>query len=490
MQDLHSLMDMVQHWVAANPGLAKSIMEVSAVLGVLLVTLGGVMLAAGAILGPMALLKLSFITLAGEEGIGGAITAIKTFGTDLIGLLPGISSASLSIKGWAGVFKKITTGAKVAASSVKGFGKSISQAIARVATSPFETIKTLFGGIKSIVASSFSGLVSGLGSALSMLLSPVGLVVGALIVGAVLVYKYWDQVSAFFSGFATSFIKGIQPVLDAFSPLILALEMVWDWFEKLLSPVQSSTKELGECAAAGASFGQIVANGLNVALFPLRVVADTITWILEKLHLIPDAAKRAADAAREAKLDDKVTTLLSDMGAVTIAGQKQSEQLKGAEGKPKPLGGVNFSSLTGNMPKIANNTAQIAENTKPKGPGAIVFKNTPALQRLRGGWREPVVQQIAQNAGSVWGGIKQAAGALAIATMPYAVAQPAQAAGISPASQSQQAATAGGNVYNITINATPDHSSPQDIAAMVRREIEAIERQKGRAMRSRLRDND
>lgn len=429
MQDLRSLMDTVQQWVAANPGLAKSIMEVAAVLGVLLVALGGVMLAVGAILGPMALLKMSFVTLAGEDGVTGLVKSLFNLG---------------GIMGWVG------------------------------------------------------GLFTAIGA-------PVLAIGAALAVVALLIYEYWEPLGAFFSGFWSGLMQGLQPLITAFSPLAQAfsslgdsISSAWGWLSKFISgilkPVQLTTTEFSACAAAGESFGKLVGSAITKLTPLIQTVAGYVDHILEKLGLIPDAAERAADATRKATLDDKVNTLLGDMKAVDAAGKKQADQARQAAKKKSEAAAANsvkFDDLKGSLPRIASNTAKIADNTaKPKGPGAIVFKNTPALQRLRGGWREPVVQQVAQHVGGVWGGIKQVAGALAIATMPYAVAQPAQAARVSPASQSQHAAEAVGNVYNITINASPEHSNPQDIAAMVRREIETIERQKGRALRSRLRDND
>ncbi|EGO6390939.1 phage tail tape measure protein [Salmonella enterica] len=429
MQDLRSLMDTVQQWVAANPGLAKSIMEVAAVLGVLLVALGGVMLAVGAILGPMALLKLSFATLAGVEGVSG-----------LTGALEGLLS------------------------------------VGEVVLAP---LAALFGALSWPVV-----------------------LIGVAIAGvALLIYKYWEPLSAFFSGFWSGLMEGLQPVFDALKPFFAilgaiwgAMVKVWDWLVKIISPVQSTADELKKCTSAGKTFGEVLGAAISGLLWPMTQVAKGVEWILEKLNLVPGAVQAAADATRKATLDDKVNTLLGDMKAVDAAGKKQADQARQAAKKKSEAAAANsvkFDDLKGSLPRIASNTAKIADNTaKPKGPGAIVFKNTPALQRLRGGWREPVVQQVAQHVGGVWGGIKQVAGALAIATMPYAVAQPAQAARVSPASQSQHAAEAAGNVYNITINASPEHSSPRDIAAMVRREIETIERQKGRAMRSRLRDND
>ncbi|WP_232353113.1 hypothetical protein [Hafnia alvei] len=100
------------------------------------------------------------------------------------------------------------------------------------------------------------------------------------------------------------------------------------------------------------------------------------------------------------------------------------------------------------------------------------------------------MQQVTQRAGSLWNGIKQTAGALAVATLPYTVAQPAQAVPIASPTQAQQQTVAGGDVFNIVINTHDGQSSPQEIAQIVRREIEAVKREQGRTMRSRLRDND
>ncbi|WP_213055586.1 hypothetical protein, partial [Escherichia coli] len=58
-----------------------------------------------------------------------------------------------------------------------------------------------------------------LGGAVGALFSPVGLIVAALVGGAVLVWKYWDQISAFFSGFFAGVWEALQPLREAFASL-------------------------------------------------------------------------------------------------------------------------------------------------------------------------------------------------------------------------------------------------------------------------------
>ncbi|WP_232353112.1 phage tail tape measure protein [Hafnia alvei] len=345
MGSVQHLMDSVQQWTAANPRLAASLMKIVAALGVLLTVLGGLMLIAGTILGPLALLRLSLTLLAGEEGALGAAGAIKSLSASLFDLMPNLSNVGTSIRDWGPIFESIATKAGVMKAAISDGLASMGEKLAGFILSPLDAVGALFSGLKSLFVMGVGGLVEGLASAFSLLLSPVGLFVGALVVGAVLVYKYWDQISAFFSGYFAEVMKGLQPLIDAFSPLIDMLKNVWNWFVKLLSPVKASAEQLDTCKEAGRSFGSVVGAGLKLLLTPLTLVGNAISWILEKLDLIPDAAERAAEAAKNVTLTDKANTLLSDMNAVTAAGKKQDDQAKKAAAGKKALRMVRLNSV-------------------------------------------------------------------------------------------------------------------------------------------------
>lgn len=159
-------------------------------------------------------------------------------------------------------------------------------------------IPALFGIVK--------GGITALGGGLSMLLSPIGLVGAAFVAAGVLIWKYWGPIKAFFSGFFTGVIQGLAPVYNAFSrlaPVFGAIgdgvKNVWNWFKKVLTPVEESREELNKCASAGQTFGEVLGTALSVLLWPLQKLMEGVGWLLEKLDLIPDGIERARlEAAR------------------------------------------------------------------------------------------------------------------------------------------------------------------------------------------------
>ena len=120
-------------------------------------------------------------------------------------------------------------------------------------------IARLFLGVSklNILLPKFAGKISGVGGTIArwllsplkllpMLLSPVGI---AFMATALLIYKYWGQVKAFFGGFWEGLKSGLAPVI----------EKAVKWFTDLLSPVQSTQKDLDAAASAGKKFGEWLA---------------------------------------------------------------------------------------------------------------------------------------------------------------------------------------------------------------------------------------
>ncbi|WP_438767918.1 phage tail tape measure protein [Kushneria sp. TE3] len=144
-----------------------------------------------------------------------------------------------------------------------------------------------------------SRIIPGLGSALTWLgrtfttvgrafaLNPIGLAVTGIALAALLIYKYWQPIAAFFAGFWQGLKTGLAPVADAligtFSALggvLMPLKPIWDgiasvlgtvwgWVSKLIQPMQATTEQLGAATSAGERFGQIL--GGLVGFFPTLV---------------------------------------------------------------------------------------------------------------------------------------------------------------------------------------------------------------------------
>ncbi len=139
------------------------------------------------------------------------------------------------------------------------------------------------------------------------LLSPIGLVVTALAGVALVVWKYWQPITAFLGGVVEGFKAAAGPVSAAFEPLKPVFQWIgdkvqalWGWFTDLLTPVKSTSAELQSAAAMGRRFGEALAEGLNMVMHPLDSLKSGVSWLLEKLGIV---SKEAA----KAKLPESVT---------------------------------------------------------------------------------------------------------------------------------------------------------------------------------------
>ena len=259
-----------------------------------------------------------------------------------------------------------------------------------------------------------TGSVSLLGGAIGALFSPVGLIVAALAGAAVLIWKYWDPIRAFFAGVFSGIMERLTPLretFEQFGPVFdvigSGISQVFNWFKSLLSPMESSKETLDKCTSAGEIFGNVLGGALQLVLTPAKMLLDTLAWILEKLGVLPDEAERARkkieDAQRAAILQDKVALFQGDIAKINPP--KPVENGNGTGGdKPKdnkPLTDSNTGTLR-RLSKIADNTGKLVDETKKRiGPGDIVFKNLPRALAVRGEWQERKIAQVSKPAPAI-----------------------------------------------------------------------------------------
>ncbi|WP_096982887.1 phage tail tape measure protein, partial [Escherichia coli] len=128
-----------------------------------------------------------------------------------------------------------------------------------------------------------TGSVSLLGGAIGALFSPVGLIVAALAGAAVLIWKYWDPIRAFFAGVFSGIMERLTPLretFERFGPVFDAIgsgiSQVFNWFKSLLSPMESSKETLDKCTSAGEIFGNVLGGALQLVLTPAKMLLDTL----------------------------------------------------------------------------------------------------------------------------------------------------------------------------------------------------------------------
>lgn len=179
------------------------------------------------------------------------------------------------------------------------------------------------GGIGSVVVPVLSGLnllMAGAGvlssvftfaggaiaAALGAITLPVGIVIGAIVGAAALIYTYWQPLSAFFGGVVQGISAALTPLFEAFKPLKVIFDAVGAQFDAVLgkikeifSPIEATAQQLELMGNLGRFVGEALVNGLRLPLTILRMLVGTVGWLLDKLGLVD---KKSADA--KASLDD------------------------------------------------------------------------------------------------------------------------------------------------------------------------------------------
>ncbi|EPN9191724.1 phage tail tape measure protein [Enterobacter roggenkampii] len=154
-------------------------------------------------------------------------------------------------------------------------------------------------GINAIIAAAgvlgtvFTVTGSAIVTAIGAISLPVVAVVGAVVAGALLIRKYWEPISAFFSGVVEGIKAAFAPVAEVFAPLapvfdaiIEKLRGVWQWFTDLIAPVKATQETLDRCKNVGVAFGQVLADALMAPLNIFNSLSGKVSWLLEKLGVI------------------------------------------------------------------------------------------------------------------------------------------------------------------------------------------------------------
>lgn len=466
--------------VKANPELAQTLLLVGGGALALTAALGAVSIVTGILIGPLAKLRLGFTLLTGGKGITGTVAALRTLGTvggPVLGRMSGwgvlLGSFSKNIGGVTGLLPALRGGLLTAFLSPGAAVGSLVKGIGGLALR-LTGLPAIWGLITSAV--------SALGGVLSFLLSPIGLIGAAFVAAGLLIWHFWEPIKAYFLGFFSGVWQALTPLRDAFASLIPVFSMiwdgikqVWDWFKKLLLPMQASKETLDQCTSAGETFGKVFGFALQALLTPLTLLMEGVGWVLQKLGLIPaglDEAKRKAESLtpkapvmyewdpQQKKMVPKSWNWSPDTPAKTPP----------AVTTP-PV--IPESGTARRLKEISDNTKTTADNTKKIDPGDIVFKNLPQALALRGAYQEArvITQPVPGVAASAAGGVLSVP-----AATQRAVAAPVAAPPAAP-------------VFQINFNDVGSKSVPE-LEKMVRDAVRDALATTNRANRGSFRDRD
>lgn len=166
-------------------------------------------------------------------------------------------------------------------------------------------------GLQSLAGRAIPAVLKGL-RALSIVarVNPIGLIVTAVVGGALLIRKYWEPISAFFTGVWTGIKAGLQPVSGIFNDVRNRLSALYEllgpvgtmlswlgerfsdlvrWVGNLFTPVNASQESLERATSAGERFGHIIGTvltgAIQVLLLPFKAlgfVIDTTVALFER----------------------------------------------------------------------------------------------------------------------------------------------------------------------------------------------------------------
>ncbi|HHA1365898.1 TPA: phage tail tape measure protein [Enterobacter hormaechei subsp. xiangfangensis] len=494
-QPLMDIMDYVKsvtgglrRWIETNPELAGTLMKVAAATAAITLALGTLAVAVAAVLGPIAVIRFG-LSMLGVKTLPSVFAAVTRTGSALSWL----ANAPLSVlrRGMASA----GGGASLLTAPLNALRRSAGvagNALKTLAGAPLNLLRAGMAGIRNVVGMVMNPLAAlrgglsaaggvlrflvsgplallrvalyGISGLLGALLSPIGLVVAALAGVALVVWKYWQPISAFLGGVVEGFKAAAGPISEAFEPLRPVFEWIgdkvralWGWFSDLLTPVKSTAAELNNAASMGRRFGEALAEGLNMVMHPLDSLKSGVSWLLEKLGIV---SKEAA----KAKLPEQVV--------------KQQPPTVNSDGKVAlPPGGFPMMGFAGMYDD---------GGTIPRGQFGIVGENGPEI--VNGPANVTSRRRTAALASVVAGTLGMAAAPaeaaplhpFSLPAMAYKQSQPAKADRAPAVMHFETHAP-------ITIYAQPGQN-PQDIAREVARQLDERERRTRAKARSNYSD--
>lgn len=378
----------VRRWVEANPQLAGTLMKVAAATAAITVALGTLAVAVAAVLGPLAVIRFGMSVL-GVKTLPSVTAAVTRTGSALSWLagapLSLLRRGMASSGGSAGLLS-------APLNSLRRSAGLAGNALKAVAGAPLAMLRAGMSGIRNVIGMAMNPLAAlrgglsaaggvlrflvpgplallrvalyGISGLLGALLSPIGLVVAALAGVALVIWKYWQPISAFLGGVVEGFKAAAAPISAAFEPLRPVFQWIgdkvralWGWFTDLLTPVKSTSEELNSAAAMGRRFGEALAEGLNMVMHPLESLKSGVSWLLEKLGIV---SKEAA----KAKLPEQVTrqqpaTVNSDGKVVLPPGGFPSMGFAGMYDSGGTIPRGQFGIVGENGPEIVNGPANV-----------------------------------------------------------------------------------------------------------------------------------
>lgn len=158
-------------------------------------------------------------------------------------------------------FKELPSNIARSAVALKSWAVTSIKAIPSNFMAGLNGLKSAFLGIPGMIK---NAIIAFRAFSVTLLTSPLGWIALAIGAVALLIYKYWKPITAFFKGVWKGLKEGLQPlmpifkqIVDALQPIIKPVKALIDWFKKLIKPVEDTG---GAAEAMGVKFGKAIAD--------------------------------------------------------------------------------------------------------------------------------------------------------------------------------------------------------------------------------------
>lgn len=157
-------------------------------------------------------------------------------------------------------FKEFPKNSLKAVSSLKDWTIASAKAVPSNFMNGLKGLKTGFLDLPGKIR---AGIIAFRAFSLTLLTSPIGWIALAIGSAAFFIYKYWKPITGFFRGVFKGLKEGLAPLPPIFnilskalSPILIPLKAVWEWFKKLIKPVNDTG---GAAEKMGVKFGKVLA---------------------------------------------------------------------------------------------------------------------------------------------------------------------------------------------------------------------------------------
>ena len=163
--------------------------------------------------------------------------------------------------GIVNTFKNLPSNIAQSTNALKNWTVTSIRAIPSTLLNGLNGFKTAFFGIPGMIK---NAIIAFRAFSITLLTSPIGWIALAIAGVALLIYKYWKPITAFFKGMWQGLKEGLQPIMpifkklgEAMSPILAPIKALIDWFKKIIKPVDDVG---GAAESMGVRFGKAIAN--------------------------------------------------------------------------------------------------------------------------------------------------------------------------------------------------------------------------------------